>query len=242
MKDDTSFDNVSRNNEISGDDSVLEKKELQSDTRSDKIFTIPNIISMFRIALIPVIVYTYAFRHMYVLSLVLLGISAFSDIIDGIIARKFNMTSELGKLLDPVGDKFTQGALMLCLIFRFWYMSILIGAFIIREIVMIVYGTLLKLRTSHFSSAKWFGKANTVILEGSVLFLIVFGPVIPSPAIDIIAIILTSLSLVTVVVSLILYIIYYNRIFKQLSEEKAAAIAACVDEEGELLKNGTESD
>ncbi len=225
MKDDPSLDNDGKMTESNEETtSVLEKKELQSDTRSDKIFTIPNIISMFRIALIPVIVYTYAFRNLYVLSLVLLGISAFSDIIDGIIARKFNMTSELGKLLDPVGDKFTQGALMLCLVVRLRFkvlLIVLICAFVIREIFMIVLGTILKLRTSHFSSAKWYGKANTVILEGSVLFLIVFGPVIPSPAIDIIAVILISLSIFTVITSLILYIFYYMKIFKAYKNENA---------------------
>lgn len=217
--------------------SVLDRKELKSDDRSDRIFTVPNVISMFRIILIPFLVWTYVCLEQYVVSIILLAVSAFSDIIDGIIARKFNMTSEFGKLIDPVADKFTQGALMLCLVVRYPFMLFLVIAFVLREIVMIIFGTLLKKKTSHFSSAKWYGKVNTVVLEGSVIFLIVFGPFIPKPAITIVAIVLTSLSLFTVCASLILYVIYYLKIFESVNAENCQKAGSDIDpEEKEVVE------
>ncbi|MCR5693898.1 MAG: CDP-alcohol phosphatidyltransferase family protein [Clostridia bacterium] len=199
-----------------------ERKELSSDVVSNRILTIPNIISFFRLFLIPVFVITYLVIENYVLSIIVLAVSALSDVADGIIARKFKMTSEFGKLIDPVADKFTQGTIMICLTFKFPIMIVLIVAFIFREIVMIIMGSMLKKKTAHYSSAKWYGKVNTVIVEGSVLFLVVFGPFIPKPTVDIVAASLVGLSIASVFISLILYILYYLKIFREFSKQEAA--------------------
>ena len=75
--------------------------------RKTKIFTIPNIISIIRIAIIPFFVYFYftsSIENHYIYSLYVLLISGASDIVDGFIARRFNMISDLGKVLDPIAD------------------------------------------------------------------------------------------------------------------------------------------
>ena len=85
---------------------------------SKKIFTIPNIISMFRLLLIPVFIFSYVILKNDLLTVILLTVSGISDMLDGWIARRFNMVSELGKALDPIADKLTQLSMILCLIFR----------------------------------------------------------------------------------------------------------------------------
>ncbi|MBP5256377.1 MAG: CDP-alcohol phosphatidyltransferase family protein, partial [Clostridia bacterium] len=82
-----------------------------------KIFTIPNLMSMFRLVLIPVILILYI-KEKYVAAGVTFLISGITDVIDGWVARRFNMVSDLGKALDPAADKLTQAAALLCISFR----------------------------------------------------------------------------------------------------------------------------
>ena len=76
-----------------------------------EIFTIPNLLSLFRLALLPVYVYIYlnaTQTYQYVAAGAIMAVSCLTDMIDGRIARRFNMISTLGKILDPVADKITQ--------------------------------------------------------------------------------------------------------------------------------------
>ena len=71
-----------------------------------KIITIPNILSFFRLCLIPVIVWLYGVAHNYVWAGYILILSGMTDMIDGYIARRFHMVSNLGKILDPIAPYF----------------------------------------------------------------------------------------------------------------------------------------
>ena len=82
------------------------------------ILTIPNLLSLFRLLMIPVIVWLYVKEKNYYAAAAMVLISGATDIADGIIARKFNMISDFGKILDPMADKLTQGALIICLSFK----------------------------------------------------------------------------------------------------------------------------
>ena len=89
-----------------------------SDKWKKEIITIPNFLSLFRIALIPV--YISAYLHavndrQFLLAGSILAVSCLTDMADGIIARKFGMITTLGKILDPLADKLTQFALILSL-------------------------------------------------------------------------------------------------------------------------------
>ena len=101
--------------------------------RNKNIFTIPNILSVFRLLLLPVIVYTYMNQKDYVLTGILLLISGLTDLLDGYIARTFNMMSDLGKILDPVADKATQAVVLLCLMTRFSWLTIPFMCILIRH-------------------------------------------------------------------------------------------------------------
>ena len=82
-----------------------------------EILSIPNLLSLFRLALIPVYITVYLNAtepSHYYLSAGILAVSCLTDLIDGKIARRFNMSTTLGILLDPVADKATQFTLILC--------------------------------------------------------------------------------------------------------------------------------
>ena len=69
----------------------------------DEFWTIPNLLSVFRILLIPLMVTLY-WKGRTVAAVIVFGVSALSDIADGQIARRFNMVTDLGKMLDPLAD------------------------------------------------------------------------------------------------------------------------------------------
>ncbi len=81
--------------------------------------TVPNLLSLIRIFLIPAFAVLYYKGHIG-WAVLMLALSGISDFLDGKIARRFNQVSELGKILDPVADKLTQItiAVMLYIAFR----------------------------------------------------------------------------------------------------------------------------
>ena len=100
------------------------------------IFTIPNLLSLFRLLLIPVYIVIYLNAEDaadYYLAAGILTVSCLTDLIDGKIARHFNMITSLGKLLDPVADKATQFALILCLTMKHKVLRYLMALFVLKE-------------------------------------------------------------------------------------------------------------
>lgn len=85
----------------------------------DQVLTIPNLLSVIRLALIPLIVWLYVGKQAYSAAVIVILISGATDIIDGAITRRFHMVSDLGKILDPIADKLTQGAVILCLAVKY---------------------------------------------------------------------------------------------------------------------------
>ncbi len=143
------------------------------------IFTIPNILSFFRLCLIPVIVWLYCGAKDYPLAGYILILSGLTDIVDGFIARRFHMISDVGKILDPIADKLTQGAVLICLMIRYpgiiWPFSLMV----VKEAFMIISGLLVINRTGIVTGAKWHGKLATVMLYATML-LHVFWSDIPA--------------------------------------------------------------
>lgn len=147
-----------------------ERKQLQiaqsSDT--DRIFTLPNVLSFFRLALIPVIVYCYEEAY-YGWAMGFLILSGVTDVIDGWIARTFHLVSDFGKALDPIADKLTQAALLLCLLpMNLWWV---VGVMAFKEITIGILTFLTLKRTHKIFSAGWYGKLCTVVIYGSMFLL-----------------------------------------------------------------------
>ncbi|MGM9632431.1 MAG: CDP-alcohol phosphatidyltransferase family protein [Eubacteriales bacterium] len=130
----------------------------------DELFTVPNMLSIFRLLLIPVIVYTYIFAHENILTVVLIAISSISDMIDGYIARKFNMITDFGKFLDPLADKATQITVIACLITKFKLMILPCVVLFVKELSSLLLRLEVFKKTEKVECAKWHGKASTVLL------------------------------------------------------------------------------
>lgn len=133
-----------------------------------KIITIPNILSFFRLCLIPLILWQYVGEKNYCNALYLLVLSGLTDIVDGIIARKFHMISDLGKALDPVADKLTQIVVLFCLVTRFPSMWIPLILLLVKEIFAGITG-LMMVKRGTVIGADWHGKVTTVLLYGTML-------------------------------------------------------------------------
>lgn len=130
-----------------------------------KVFTIPNILSFFRICLIPVIVWLYCMEHHYQYAGYVLILSGVTDIADGFIARKFHMISDLGKILDPIADKLTQAVMLICLTIRFPMMLIPFILMVFKECFMGITGCLVIHRKGIVEGANWHGKVATILLD-----------------------------------------------------------------------------
>lgn len=132
--------------------------------KKDQVITIPNILSFFRIALIPLIIYLYCFASSPLGALIVIVISGISDVVDGFIARKFNMITDFGKMIDPVADKLTQLAVLISLLSRFPWMLLPICIMALKEITSFVIRIFVFNKSEEVHSARWHGKLNTVIL------------------------------------------------------------------------------
>ena len=145
----------------------------------NKIITIPNILSFFRLCLIPIIVWQYTVNNNYTLSLWLLALSGLTDIADGIIARKFGMISNFGKAFDPVADKLTQIAVLFCLVTRFPIMWLPLILLIIKELIAGITG-LMMVRRGIVIGADWHGKMTTALLYGTMLLHLAWVDIVPA--------------------------------------------------------------
>lgn len=125
---------------------------------------LPNLISGIRLCMIPWILWACLKVKNSLLAVVLLIVSGLSDILDGQIARRWGAVSDLGKILDPVADKLTQGAVLFCLLFRFPSMGILLGVLAVKELSVGILGMIALRKCGKVHGAVWHGKVTTVLL------------------------------------------------------------------------------
>ena len=137
---------------------------------SSKIVTIPNLLSLFRLILIPFILWAYCYEGSYALTALLVVLSGITDVVDGFVARRFNMVSDFGKALDPIADKLTQIAMLFCLVTRFPLILLPLIIIIVKETSSFVLRAIVIYKTDAVEGAVWHGKVNTVILY-AVMFL-----------------------------------------------------------------------
>lgn len=139
-----------------------------------KIFTIPNLLSAFRLLLIPVFVWAYCIKKAYLLTAGVLLLSGLTDMADGFIARRFHMISDLGKMLDPIADKLTQAAMLFCLVTRFpmmWFPLILLA---VKEISVGISSLFFIRKSGVVTGAVWHGKVTTTLLYIMMLIHLVW--------------------------------------------------------------------
>jgi cardiolipin synthase len=175
------------------------------------LFTIPNVLSLFRLLLIPVYIILYLRAEKpedYFLAAAILAVSCLTDLIDGKIARHFNMISNTGKILDPLADKATQFTLIICLMIRrrtpvLLFLAVL---FVIKEAFQAIAGFLILRKGKILKGALIAGKISTTVLFISLIVLVLV-PDISDLAVHII----TGIDIAVLLFSFISYVrLYYT--------------------------------
>ena len=185
-----------------------------------QIFSIPNILGYFRILLLPLIVWRYVTADSiaeFHMAAVIIGISGITDFLDGFIARKFNMITNLGKIVDPVADKLTQAAIVFSLSFRFQWLIPVVVLFVIKEGVMGIMGVILLKKGKMLNGAKWFGKVSTAVLY-VVMFILILAPNIQEQIANMLIVLSGFLLLMS-------FILYIRSVYKELHADHETGAA-----------------
>ncbi len=141
--------------------------------KKGEIFNIPNILTYIRILCVPAFIITFfaipasSFVNIYV-SLAIFLFASITDVVDGKIARKYNQTSDIGGVLDPLADKLLQVSVIICLTVNgniHWIFPVLIGA---KEFYMIL-GSLFLVKKNIVGKANFFGKAAAFVFAVAIL-------------------------------------------------------------------------
>lgn len=172
-----------------------------------EIFTIPNLLSLFRLLLLPVYVAIYLNATQtceYVVAGSIMAVSCLTDMIDGKIARHFGMISTLGKILDPLADKVTQFTLTICLSLKYPPLRPVLLLFVVKETFQLVMGCIHLRRGKMLPGALMEGKVCTTILFVSLIAMVLF-PALPAAVVDVLA----AVDALFLSVSFVSYILAY---------------------------------
>ena len=179
-----------------------------------EVFTIPNLLSYFRLLLIPLVVWLYLRAQStrdFALAAVVIGVSGFTDLFDGRLARRLGQITELGILLDPVADKLTEGAVIFCLATRYRWVVALVVVYLLKEGFMTVAGLVMLRRGKKLDGAKWFGKVCTFVFY-LVVFTLILWVEIPLGLANALIALCTGMMLFTFVM--------YARVYLYMGREK----------------------
>lgn len=197
--------------------------------------TIPNLLSLIRILLIPVFGVLF-YQGQIGWAVVVLVVSGLTDFFDGKIARKFNQISELGKMLDPIADKLTQITIAIVIFLEFnkstdptmqWFKWVFLF-FLFKELLMVIIGAIMLAVGLRPVAAEIYGKVATFVFYAVMVLVIAFGPeigalrawfVLPNW-------LMISLVILAAVLTFVALLSYAPPTFKQFKEKKAAEQAA----------------
>ena len=192
------------------------KEKTKNEVISKDLMTIPNAISFCRILLITPFV-AFFIEKMYVAAAITVGISGLSDLFDGMIARKFNQESELGKVLDPLADKLTLIAVGVCICFLEPYVIPLMILMVTKDVLMIIGGTIIINNGVIPPKASWYGKASTFMFYVSVGMVVLMA--ILNYKNEILCFTVLGITAGMMIFSLVNYAIIFFKIQKQLKSK-----------------------
>ena len=175
--------------------------------------TVPNAMSVFRILMIPVFIY-FALQDNIPGALIALGLSGLSDALDGFVARKFNQITELGKMLDPLADKLTQGAVAICIAVRYPSICPLLFLLVTKELFMLCGAFYLLKNKKKPCAAKWYGKVSTTLFYIAIALIVVLDSFmhVTEPTF----VLVSTIALVVTAAFMIYTFIRYAAIFREI--------------------------
>lgn len=185
-------------------------------------FNLPNILSFTRIIIIIPFV-LYFLNDDYLLSAAMLALSGLSDMLDGVIARKLNQVTQLGKILDPVADKLTLTAVVICMGIKFPEIFILVVILSVKDLSMLLAGSYLLKKGIEPPAAKWYGKLATVFFYVSVIIIVALKALygIADPRISISLLTATALLMLF---ALFRYFLIFLRLIKANNEKEKGQV------------------
>jgi len=194
------------------------------------IFTVPNILCYFRIALIAPMLYfffkarTMDYAEEYTISAAAcLVLSGLSDFFDGMLARKLNQVTELGKMLDPVADKLTLFAVGICVVFIEPAVIPVIALLILKDFLMLIGASYMLKNHVKPCASKWYGKVGTFLFYISVGLIVLFDLILGmGEKFRIFAVILLTITAIMMIYSLIRYFLFFREIMKAERLKKEA--------------------
>ncbi len=177
------------------------------------VWNIPNVLSLVRIVLLPIFAVLYL-NNLILWALLVLLLSGLTDLFDGVIARRFNQITEIGKLLDPVADKLTQITVMLCLVMRNAALIPLAIICLVKEVLQAIGGWILLSKNSTIRGSKWFGKVSTFLFYAVMLLIVLWADMPPW--------LLTAL-IALVAITMLFSFFKYLQLYFKLRKEAAAS-------------------
>jgi len=135
------------------------------------LLNLPNILTIIRFFLVPLFVISFYsdLRYRYFLAITIFLISGITDILDGYIARKYNMITKFGKLFDPLADKLMILAVLWCLMSKNFIPQIIFHIVLLKELFMIVGSLFLYRRIKLVVSSNIFGKLSTFLFYIAII-------------------------------------------------------------------------
>lgn len=190
----------------------MENKETWYFNKKD-IFTIPNILTYVRFILIVPFVY-YFICDEYIFAAICIGISGLTDCFDGMLARRFNQVTSLGKILDPIADKFTLLAVVICMVIKVPIILPVLITLLLKDVLMLLGGIDLINKGITPPAAKWYGKLGTVIFYISICIIVFLKAVFEYENIAL------DFSLLSITAIIMLFALYqYGRLYFQCLKE-----------------------
>ncbi len=180
-------------------------------------FSIPNLMGYFRLLLAGIylfICYSANSEQDYYRSACVIGISMLTDFFDGKIARRFHMVTDFGKILDPIADKITLGAVVISFLWRYPFTILVVCVFLIKEAFMAFAGLYFMKKGWKTEGATIYGKICTATLY-VISFFLLFSPNLNTKIVTFFFL----FEIVVMIITLITYIKFYYRLAKQLSSE-----------------------
>lgn len=188
---------------------------MKGQPRKEDLFNIPNVLCYIRILLVPVFVYLFV-KQLYWQSALTVMLASATDIVDGWIARHFNMITDWGKFIDPLADKLMQMAMLIMSVMKHPLVAILIALFVVKEIIMLIVGVYIYRKGDNLNGAMWCGKLCTVVLDLSLLTIIGLPLKMLTDTLVIILIIVCSVFLI---LSFVVYMNAYKKLYREMKAE-----------------------
>ena len=181
--------------------------------KAGDLVTVPNLITYLRFILVVPFVYFFLEEN-YILAGIMIGLSGLSDCFDGLLARKLNQVTSLGKILDPIADKVTLVSVAFCMLIYMPSLFPIMMVLVVKEFLMLLGGFVMLIRKISPPPANIYGKIATLVFYFSIFIIILLKAVF-----NIEIVWLTMALTIAVAAVMLVALIQYAVIFVKLSKK-----------------------